>query len=209
MKNRIKYIIPSFLTLLPILFGVYVWDKLPEKIAVHWGANYQPDGFANKGFAVFFIPLFLLLLYWLCLLLELKIGKNHQNPKLMAIVLYIIPAISLVMNIIMYTYALGRDINVGLIISVFFGILFIIIGNYLPKCKQNKTLGIKLPWTLNSEENWHATHRFAGKVWVICGFSWLIFALLLPKYVIYSFAIVLIAVIVPTVYSYLYHKKTK
>ena len=49
------------------------------------------------------------------------------------------------------------------------GLVFIIIGNYLPKCKQNYTVGIKLPWTLNSEENWNKTHRLAGYVFMLCG----------------------------------------
>ncbi len=209
MKNKIKYIIPSIITLLPILFGVYVWDKLPEQIATHWGINGQPDGYSSKAFAVFFIPLFMFLLYWLLLFVELKFGKTGDNPKLMAIILYIIPALSLGINIISYTHALGKEFNVGVIMPVFFGVLFIIIGNYLPKCKQNKTLGIKLPWTLNSEENWYATHRFAGKIWVACGFAWLLFGLLLSEYFAYSFVIVLIAVIVPTIYSYVYYKKSK
>ena len=49
------------------------------------------------------------------------------------------------------------------------GVLFMIIGNYLPKCKQNYTMGIKLPWTLDDEENWNRTHRFAGFLWVAGG----------------------------------------
>jgi uncharacterized membrane protein len=49
------------------------------------------------------------------------------------------------------------------------GVLFIFIGNWLPKCKQTYTLGIRLPWTLADEDNWNRTHRFAGPVWVVCG----------------------------------------
>ncbi len=210
MKNKIKYIIPSIITLLPILYGVIVWNKLPEKMLIHFDINGSPDSFANKPFAVFFMPLILFLIYWICLFFELKFGKNSNNSKLMAVVIYTIPAISVIVSTIIYALALGKEINIGVIFSFFFGILFIMIGNYLPKCKQNKTLGIKLPWTFKSEENWNATHRFAGKLWVICGFAWLILGLILPNFAMHiSLVITFLAVIIPTVYSYLYHKKTK
>ena len=63
---------------------------------------------------------------------------------------------------------------------VFFiiGVMFIGLGNYMPKLKQNYTIGIKVPWTLNSEENWNMTHRMAGKVYVVAGVISIIIALL-------------------------------
>lgn len=60
----------------------------------------------------------------------------------------------------------------------FIGVMFIGIGNYMPKLKQNYTIGIKVPWTLNSEENWNMTHRMAGKVYVVAGVISIIIALL-------------------------------
>lgn len=64
--------------------------------------------------------------------------------------------------------------------AVFFiiGVMFIWLGNYMPKLKQNYTIGIKVPWTLNSEENWNMTHRMAGKVYVVAGVISIIIALL-------------------------------
>ena len=56
--------------------------------------------------------------------------------------------------------------------------MFIGFGNYMPKLKQNYTIGIKVPWTLNSEENWNMTHRMAGKVYVVAGVISIIIALL-------------------------------
>ena len=64
--------------------------------------------------------------------------------------------------------------------AVFFiiGVMFIGLGNYMPKLKQNYTIGIKVPWTLNSEENWNMTHRMAGKLYVVAGVISIIIALL-------------------------------
>lgn len=209
MKNKLKYIIPSIITLLPMFFGMLVWDKLPEKIPTHFGLNGEADGFSGKFGAVFSFPLIFFLIYWLLVFVETKIGKAENNKKMQNLVLYIIPFISLIINGCIYTIALGKEVKIELVFSVFFSIMFIVIGNYLPKCKQSKTVGIKLPWTLKSEENWNATHRLAGKVWVSCGFVWLIFGLLFPQGIVCSPIIIFIAVIIPTIYSYLYSKKEK
>ena len=68
-----------------------------------------------------------------------------------------------------YGAALGIQINMGMAVSVFIGLLMIGMGNYLPKSKQSYTMGVKLPWTLNSEENWNRTNRLAGWMWMAGG----------------------------------------
>jgi hypothetical protein len=70
---------------------------------------------------------------------------------------------------VIYSLALGKELNLTMLLFPLLGLLFIAVGNWLPKIKQNSTLGIKIRWTLYSEENWNKTHRFAGFVWVIGG----------------------------------------
>ena len=66
-------------------------------------------------------------------------------------------------------------------------------------------MGIKLPWTLNDEENWNHTHRFAGFVWAICGAIMLVNIFMGLEWLI--FALVAVMVLAPAVYSYLYYRK--
>ena len=88
------------------------------------------------------------------------------------------------------------------------GLLFVVIGNYLPKCKQNYTIGIKIPWTLNSEENWNKTHRFAGFVWVIGGVLFCIMGFVAEELLVFLLPLeVILLACVPTVYSWLLAKK--
>ena len=108
-----------------------------------------------------------------------------------------------------YGYTLGWNVSVERLTSVLLGGVFIIVGNYLPKCRQNYTVGIKLPWTLYDEENWNRTHRLGGKVWMLGGVlvlalgvvglgnAWLILAVILP------------VSIVPVIYSFMYYMKHK
>ena len=90
---------------------------------------------------------------------------------------------------------------------LFVAVTFIVLGNYLPKVKQNYFLGIKLPWTLHDEENWDKTHKLAGKLWVIAGILMIIAGLL--NLVIISMIILFVSIIVPTFYSYLLYKNKK
>nr|WP_275450028.1 SdpI family protein [Clostridium massiliodielmoense] len=80
-------------------------------------------------------------------------------------------------------------------------------GNYLPKCKQNYTVGIKLPWTLNSEENWNKTHRLGGYVWMAGGLILCILTWLNIYRQIATIVIVVIISVIPIVYSFLLYKK--
>lgn len=86
--------------------------------------------------------------------------------------------------------------------------MFIFIGNYLPKVKQNRTLGIKISWALNNEENWNKTHRFGGKVWVVGGLI-LLLSIFLPLKAMVSVVVCVIAAlaIIPIVYSYSIYKQ--
>ena len=201
--------ISSLVILLPIVFGLIFWNQLPERIATHWGPNGDPDGWSSRELAVFALPLFLFAIHWLCVLVTSKDPKNKdKNKKAQSLVLFIIPILSLLVNGIMYMTALGMPLRVEMIMPVFFGLLFIVLGNYMPKCRQNYTIGIKISWTLNSEENWNATHRFAGKLWMIGG-ALIMFGVFLPSTYIFVafFAIAMVMVITPVIYSYRFHKK--
>ena len=211
-KNKWTLIITSLIILLPILVGVLLWDKLPDSVPYHWGVNGEVDGWATKEQAVFLMPLAMLAVQWFCVLmtgLDPK-GKDVAKTKMMGIVLWIIPVLNLFLHVMVWLEAFGREVNMAVVMPLVMGAMFVIIGNYLPKCKQSYTLGIKLPWTLNDEENWNATHRLAGKLWVAGGLLCMPCALL-PG--VWSFIVMMSVLVlmcaVPTVYSYRLYKKSQ
>ena len=210
IKNNLKKLIVSSLAILcPILFGVIFWNKLPKLIAIHYNFSGEADGFAGKLFAVFGLPLILLAVHWLCMIITaFDKTQADQHPKAMRLIFWIIPLLSLYVSAIMYSGIFGAKFNLGLLTFAFIGITFIIIGNYMPKCKQNKTLGIKIKWTLANEENWNATHRVGGKVWFWGGFV-ITFLSFLPMEIgfITLLPVILVMVAIPVIYSYAYYKK--
>lgn len=205
-KNLKTLIITSIVILLPILAGVVLWNQLPEQMPTHWNAAGEVDGWSSKPFAVFGLPLILVAAQWLCVLATTTDPKRqNHSEKIYHLVFWIMPVLSIVLHAVTYLTVLGVGVRMEMVMPIFMGLLFVIIGNYLPKCKQSYTIGIKIPWTLNNEENWNKTHRLAGWVWVIGGF-----AIMLTGFFggfVAFFVITLVMVLVPTIYSYLLHRK--
>ena len=205
-KNLKILIITSIMILLPMIAGLVLWNQLPGEIPYHWNAAGEVDGWASKPVAVFVPSAGMLAFQWLCVLVTSTDPKKQNHPeKVQVLVLWLIPLITVFMSALMYVSALGGSVRVEMLMPILLGLLFVVIGNYMPKCKQNYTIGIKIPWTLASEENWNRTHRLAGWVWVgggvvmlLSGFLGIFWLTLVP-------AIIMVAV--PFIYSYILHKK--
>ena len=208
-QNKWKLIISSILILLPALFGVIMKDVLPEQMVIHWGVTGEPDGWAGVFFATLFLPFFLLVLHWVGIFFTFKDNeRREQNKKIIGMTFWITPVISLWTNGIIYATAFGLDLDMSFFATALIGVAFIVIGNYMPKCKQNRTIGIKIKWTLANEENWNATHRFGGRVWVAGGIICLATSFLpsaLFPFFILSFMLLMCGL--PMLYSYLFYKK--
>ena len=205
-KNWKLLLITSAIILLPVLAGVILWNQLPEQMPTHWNAAGEVDGWSNKYFAVFGLPLILLAAQWLCTLGTSADPKKDNHPeKVLQLVLWIIPVLSVVLHAVTYAVALGKEVRIEMAMPLVIGIIFVIIGNYMPKCKQNYTIGIKIPWTLNSEENWNKTHRFAGRLWVICGIAIMLTGFFGGFWIFLG--VTLLMVLAPVVYSYILHRK--
>ena len=191
-----------------MLMGVALWNRLPEQVATHFDINGVADDWSSKGFAVFGLPLFLVAVHLVCTLATAADPrKQNISDKMYRLVLWICPVISLITNCSVYLIALGKEVNIGLICMLLVGVMFIIVGNYLPKCRQNYTMGIKLPWTLADEENWNRTHRMAGWLWMATGAVFLVMAVVGKMSTWFFLVTIGITVLVPTLYSFLLHLK--
>lgn len=208
-KNKWELLASSIIILLPALLGLILWNKLPEQMTTHWGADGSADGWSVKALAVFGLPLFILVLHWVCVFFTVKDHKNKdQSKKVLGMIWWICPFLSVFANAITYAAAFGKDFNIGTLTLISIGLLFLVLGNYLPKCKQNYTIGIKVKWALQNEENWNATHRMGGKLWVIGGLIMMV-CVFLPETFSSWVVLVLLPVlaVIPIVYSYAYHRK--
>lgn len=207
-ENRKILIITSIIILLPIIVGLVLWNRLPDQVATHWGVENEPNGWTSKGFTVFGMPLVMLALHWVCVFATTADPKRQNiSSKVFGIIICIIPFTTLVVTTITYCYALGMTVDVALICCMLMGVIFVVLGNYLPKCKQNYTMGIRVGWALNDASNWNATHHFAGWVYTIGGIVIILGSLFIHPLII--FAVMLVLVFAPIVYSYIYYLRHK
>lgn len=207
-KRKSLILLSSLIILIPMVIGLLFWNQLPDPMPMHWNIRGEVDGYGSRGMAVFFLPLFLLGMHWFCILMTSLDPKNKDiSGKTLHLVMWMIPVLSLVDSSLVYASALGYSISINIVMPLLMGGFFLIIGNYLPKCKRNYTIGIKVPWALDDDANWTATHRFAGKVWVIGS------ALIMATSFLGSFALFMVLTFVmafaPIIYSYLYYRKHK
>lgn len=212
LKKNIKaIIISSTIILLPLLAGLILWQRLPEQLPMHWNAAGEIDGWGSKTTVVFGESLGLLAIHWLCIAVCFADPRNKgQSGKALGLVLWVCPALAVLIGATTYLTALGlQPFGMDKIMLIFMGLLFIVIGNYLPKCRRNYTIGIKVPWALDNEENWNATHRFAGKLWVGSGIVVIILSFLPWQELAFwvNMAVILIAALASCVYSYIYYRK--
>ena len=149
-----------------------------------------------------------------CMLVTIIFYDNRnrqQSSKVIGMVIWIIPVTTLIYNGMARLISMDADSENLFMAVIYFGtgLLFMIIGNYLPKVKQNNTIGIRVVWTLQDEENWSATHRFSGKLWVASGVLCMLCGLFgesIAALVLYIVSI-MAAAIVSILYSYLFYKK--
>lgn len=197
------------MALVPFAISLAFYSRLPERVPTHWNGAGEVNGYSSRLMACFGIPGFMLLMAVVinfAYMADPKRANIARSRELKQITRWFIVILAVLVQCITMLSGVGVGLNVGLLTSVPIAILFIVIGNYMPKCKQNYTLGIKLPWTLADEDNWNRTHRLAGYVWTLGGLAMLAFGLVgrSGPY----FAIVVAIILIPTVYSYVLWKRS-
>ena len=211
MKTNKKLLaLTSIVILLPMIWGLIIWKQLPNQISIHFNLAGQANNFQSKPLAVFGLPVFLLLVHLFVIFMIGRDPKNFtMNEKMGKVIYWLTPIVSLSVFYLIYSKALGSTTNPSIFVSALLGLIFVMMGNYMPKLKVNHTVGIRLPWTLQSEDNWHTTHRLAGKLWVVGGLI-LLLESGLQFAVPYVMGIVILTIVfIPVMYSYQLSRKNR
>lgn len=210
MKNLFIY--KLLIVFFMMLTGIYFYPQLPDIIPTHWWINGKPDAMGSKLFSLIMIPSIVLVMVILFPILS-KMDPKKENYEKFANIweifqFAIIWFFAYIYFVIIYA-SLHPEINISPFMISWIWILFIILGNYMGKIRQNYFVGIKLPWTLENEEVWNKTHRLSGKIFLI----WWLFLLIDSYLLFYPFAllvtILVFILIIPIWYSYYIFKNIK
>ena len=197
-------IITGLICLIPIIFGVILYDQLPEQMAVHFGVNNEPNSFAPKEFALFGIPIFMFALQVFCCIFSDFMEEKKQNKKYITIYKWIIPIIEMVVYLTMLAYGAGIELDMRMIVCITLGIVFTLVGNYMPKTEPNK-----LQMNYIRADFWKKIKRPAGYFFVIIGLAFIISAFLNSMVSLILLGIIIVVAILITIYSiYLFYKKS-
>ena len=190
-------------TLVPAALLVMLSAVMPVVDAPRWMLQNED---LNLLLAV--LPPVLMAVIDIIVLLVTERTNKDQSEKIKSIIYLLMPIISFSASFFYASFAFGFSDNNEKLMLMLFSVMFIVIGNYLPKCRKNTTVGIKTKWALQNKHNWEATHRFCGRLWVAGGFLMFIFAFLPGNIGVYAFVIItLILAFIPFIYSYMFYRK--
>ena len=195
-NNKWKILFSSLAILIPSFAALLLKDRMIYGMRGAW-------------YFTWIMPLIMLVLNVVCILITLRDNRSAgQNQKILNMMYFIMPCISMYSSGLFIALGMGLEFDIAIAVFITLGVSLIIIGNYMPKAVRNRTFGVKIKWTLANDANWAATHRFAGKLWVILGIAILLLAFI-PSSIAYIILIVamLIVVIAPVIYSYSFYKK--
>lgn len=162
MKMSKKFIAFSMLLcLLPVVIGVFFLPQLPEQIAIHWGADGSPNGWAGKNWAVFGLPIFMALVqFGVCLPIFLQM-KGEALPKIGQITKWLIPVLNPVIYFSTIYIAIGNKLDMRLISCIIVSSIFIVLGNYLTKIPQGQMKKWPYNRVMDEKEYRKSVHRTA------------------------------------------------
>ena len=211
MSLRTEKILSLLLWLVMAGFAVWGHFNLPDApMAIHFDINGDANGFAPRDIALLVMPglalVVPLLMLWLLPAIMPK-GLERSSAAYGAAILAISALLTLIQAMLVLS-ATGMVIDHIKIVSIGVGVMFIILGNYLPKTRLNYVMGIRTPWTLADERVWDKTHRFAGPVFMLGGTFTVGAAFLGAQWhLIGLLAGIGVPVVASLVYSYLAAKK--
>ena len=221
--KKFKTIIIAVLSVLPMIYtAVAVFFFLPDTVAAHFGIDGTPDRYGSK-YEAFLFPAIILgitLLYFLYRKFQEKSSKEDNDrtarnldilDTVILIVMVLFNALCVFLLTVMKHPGMmkNKENMIFVIISCVIGVLFILLGNILPKTKPNSFIGIRLSWCMDSDEHWYIANRNCGIAMVLSGICTVIAGLIIRNgtYVIYMILSLIVFLTVATIYSYVIIKK--
>ena len=210
MSNKVIKVITILLIAASVLIGLYAYPQLPERVASHWNAAGEVDGYMSRFWGVFILPIILVAMYLLLIFLpridpfkkNIESFKQYYNGIILTIIVFLfyVYILSIAAN-------LGWEFNMTLAIIPMMAIFIFVLGALLKKTKRNWFMGIRTPWTLSSDSVWDKTHLLGSKLFMMAGVI-TIFGIFFPKYTLYlGIFPLIIAAVVTIIYSYIFFQQ--
>ncbi|MFH4967036.1 SdpI family protein [Gaetbulibacter sp. M240] len=195
----------------PLAYLAFVWNSLPETVPLHWNFKGEIDNWGDKSSLIFITCLMTLFMYGLLSVIPLidpKKKLQYMGQKYYNLKFFLLLFMAALAMFIIYS-AKEQAIHNPNLLFIVLGLLFVVFGNYMKTIKANYFIGIRTPWTLESEAVWKKTHTLGGKLWFVGGLAIVVCCLIFNKDIssrIFLTIVITISVI-PILYSYFLYRK--
>lgn len=201
-------------SLVIIILAIVTWlialPFLPSSIPMQYNSNGDVNWSANK-FLAFITMIGIMIFCYIITNIKIFKDKNQttfsNNESLNRLLNPLVHGFIYIISIVMIFSALGQSVSVEFLVSIFLGILLIIVGNYLPKAPRNGLFGIKNKWIKSSEAVWKKAQRFSSRVYISVGLAFLILGLFSVINSGITIALCIILILLPFCYSYYLYQK--
>ncbi|MCP2043471.1 SdpI family protein [Pontibacter sp. HSC-36F09] len=212
-NNLTREIILWAIVFIPLVYLAVVWNSLPEQVPVHFNLQGEADGWAGKTALVFIVLGTTALFNLIMLALPhidpkrklTQMGSKYHQLRFILVIFMAVLSVFLIHNALNPS-AFRQNIHFVLI-----GGLFIALGNYFQAVKPNYFIGIRTPWTLESEQVWRKTHRLGGILWIIGGISLILLAFLpeMGMQQMLYITVIALTVLIPVAYSFIAYRRER
>jgi uncharacterized membrane protein len=212
MKFRDFTKLPLVLALLSAAVGLAAYPYMPSRVPTHWAIDGSIDRWVDKSLGhVLMAPGILLGVYLLMLFapaIDPKGANIKRNPQAYMKLTDLLAVFFTFLQVVLVVSAFQPKLDVSRIMFIGVGVLFVLIGNYLPKLPQNWFAGLRVPWTLDDEGVWKQANRFAGRLFFAEGLLFVATSFLPPTWM---YTVMMVSVLglvaVSFVYAYVVWRK--
>ena len=212
MKTNFKKVLLIIFIFLPLIITLISLNYLPDLIPAHYGFNGEVTRWGSK-YESLILPIMCVVICIISLICTNYAAKKPENKNNIKSLNACTIVLAITFNVLTISFLISDFNKITNITNAFsskliymaLGIGFIILGNYLPKCKRNNFIGIRTSLTLSNDDIWFKTHRFGGKVFVVFGFIFTIISLIIPVNI--TMPILIISLIILTIVVSAYPKK--
>jgi uncharacterized membrane protein len=209
-KNWKTLLITGSIILLPLIWGIIAYPALPDQIPIHFDLSGNVDGHGHKLFVLLISPIVLLIQWAATIEANVRGKKEEITDGYIRGMSWTLAASATALGGVVYNCANGNLVTAQRLAPLIVGIMFVVMGNFMPKQKRNRWAGLRLKWTLEDPDNWMKTHRLFGQFSVVGGFAVLALSFMKNIQLAYAimFVIMLVVLFVPVIYSYALSKKS-
>jgi len=208
MKPVRTLIVSAVFVVIAVGVAVWLYPHMPMRVPTHWDINGQPNGYSSRFWGAAMWPLLIFGLAALTVVLPRISPKGFGMESfagVFGLMMLVVQGVVLVHGIAAMLAGAGHAVPMTIIVHLSFGVLLMVLGNYMGKLRRNFFAGIRTPWTLASEAVWERTHRLAGWLFVLAGVVMVIAA---PFHAMrLLLGVVLSACLIPVAYSYFIYRR--